>query len=250
MMASSILPHRKQFIGLAVCLAALAGGGNDAHAEDPAIIGYTEPYKTITVSAGEQGVIASMLVEEGTHVTKNQILARLDTATLEAELDIARAEAKLQAIRLKRFEDLATANRSTPEELDRARTDLVIKEAQVRKIEAQIEARTMRSPVDGIVTEIKRDPSEAVSAANPHVLTVVQVDRLVVNLFVPPARAADMNPGNTVTLKLLDEQTVEKARIEFVSPVTDFASGTVRVKLIIENAAQNHRSGGRCAIAD
>jgi RND family efflux transporter MFP subunit len=219
-------------------------------ADEPAILGYIEPYKTITMSAGEQGVIAEMLVEEGATVKKGQVLARLDTATLQAELDIARAEAKLQATRLKRLEELATANRSTPEELDRARTDLLIKEAQVRRIEAQIETRTLRTPVDGVVTEIKRDPSEAVSAANPHVLTVVQVDKLIVNLFLSPARAATFQAGATVNLQLLDEQSETPAKVEFVSPVTDSASGTVRVKFVVENAARQHRSGGRCTLAE
>ena len=218
-------------------------------AEEPDILGYTEPYETIQVSSAEQGVIAEMLVKEGTRVPEGQILARLDTAVLRAELEIARAEAKLQTTRLKRLEDLAAANRSTPEELERARTDLVIKEAQVRRIEAQIDTRTMRSPIDGIVIEIKRHPSEAVSAANPHVLTVVQVDKLLVNLYLPPERAAPMSTGGTASLQLLDEQTTTPARIEFISPVTDSASGTVRVKFVIENANGAHRSGGRCTLA-
>jgi RND family efflux transporter MFP subunit len=221
-----------------------------ARAEEPTILGYTEPYKTITISSGEQGVLAEMLVEEGVRVQKAQVLARLDTATLQAELEIAKAEAKLQATRLKRLEELSTANRSTPEELDRARTDLTIKDAQTRKIEAQIETRTLRSPVDGIVTEIKRDPSEAVSAANSHVLTVVQVDKLIVNLFLPPARAATFQVGANVALRLFDEQCTTPAKVEFVSPITDSASGTVRVKFVIGNATGAHRSGGRCTLVD
>ncbi len=219
-------------------------------AEEPSILGYAEPFKTINMSSAEQGVIAEMLVEEGASVKKTQVLARLDTATLQAELDIAKAEAKLQATRLKRLEELSSANRSTPEELDRARTDLTIKDAQTRKIEAQIEVRTLRSPVDGIVTEIKRDPSEAVSAANPHVLTVVQVDKLIVNLFLPPTRAVCFKVGTTVNLQLLDEKTTTPANVEFVSPVTDSASGTVRVKFVIENSTGAHRSGGRCTLAE
>jgi RND family efflux transporter MFP subunit len=219
-------------------------------AEEPAILGYSEPYKTITMSSGEQGVIAEMLVEEGSTVKKGQVLARLDTASLQAELDIAKAEARLQATRQKRLEELAAANRSTPEEIDRARTDATIKDAQVRKIEAQIENRTLRTPVDGVVTEIKRDPSEAVSAANPHVLTVVQVDKLLVNLFLPPTRAATFKAGAQTTLRLLDEAGTVSAQVEFVSPITDSASGTVRVKFVIDNAAGQHRSGGRCTLAD
>jgi multidrug efflux pump subunit AcrA (membrane-fusion protein) len=87
-----------------------------------------------------------MLVEEGARVKKTQVLARLDIATLQADLEIAKAEAKLQSTRLKRLEELSAANRSTPEELERARTDLTIKDAQTRRIEAQIEMRTLRSP--------------------------------------------------------------------------------------------------------
>ena len=221
-----------------------------ALAEETTILGYAEPFKTITISSGEPGVIAEMLVEEGARVKKTQVLARLDIATLQADLDIAKAEAKLQTTRLKLLEDLSAAKRSTPEELERARTELTIKDAQMRKIEAQIETRTLRSPVDGIVTEIKRDPSEAISAANPHVLTVVQVDKLIVNLFLPPDRAATLSRGAMVNLQLLDEQATAPARVEFVSPVTDSASGTVRVKFVIENADGAHRSGGRCTLAE
>ena len=234
---------------LAALFLPLAGISSEEES-NPDILGYLEPYKTITVSAGESGVITEMLVEEGAQTTKGQILARLDTAALQAELDIARAEAKLQGTRCKRLEELAAASRSSPEELERARTDLTIKDAQIRKIEAQIESRTMRSPVDGVVTEIKRDLSEAVSAANPHVLTVVRVDRLICNLFLPPQHATKLRVGTTTPLRLLDESATENAKIEFISPITDSASGTVRVKFVIENLNGNHRSGSRCTLAE
>src|SRR3954468_18547340 len=155
-------------------------------AGEPAILGYVEPYKIITVSAAEPGVIAAVLVQEGDLVKKDAVLARMDTRVLEAELEIAKAEARLTTTRRHKLEELAGSSRATPDELEKARTDAIIKDAQVRRTEAQIEARILRSPVDGVVTEIKRDPSEAVSTAQPHVLTVVQIDRLIVNLFLPP----------------------------------------------------------------
>lgn len=212
------------------------------------MLGYVEPYRIITVSAAETGVIAEVLVQEGDAVKKGQILAKLDTAPLQAELEIAQAESKLQSTRKQRIEELARDNRATPEELEKARTDLVIKEAQVRRIQANIEARLMRSPVDGLVNDIKRDPSEAVSSANPHVLTIVQIDRLAANLFLSPACALGLKAGAESAL-LLDDRDKVAATIEFVSPVTDPASGTVRVKFVIDNAAGQHRSGVRCALA-
>jgi multidrug efflux pump subunit AcrA (membrane-fusion protein) len=144
--------------------------------------------------------------------------------------------------------DLAQSTRVTPEELEKAKTELAIKEAQVRRIDAMIEVRTMRSPVEGVVTEIKRDPSESVSAATPHVLTVVQIDRLSVNLFLPPARVEKLKTGGKAELLLLDPERRVAATVEFVSPVIDAASGTVRVKFSLENPAGEIRSGGRCTL--
>ena len=219
-----------------------------ARADD--ILGYTEPYKIITVSASEPGVLAELLVDEGANVKKNQVLARLDVAALNAELEIAKAEAQLQATRKQRLTELAQSSRASADELDKAKTDLIIKEAQVRKTEAMIESRTMRTPVDGIVTEIKRDPSESVSIANPHVLTVVQIDKLTVNLFLPPTTAAQMKVGGAVALRFENGNPHVPATVEFISPVTDSASGTVRVKFAIDNASREYRAGARCTLAE
>jgi multidrug efflux pump subunit AcrA (membrane-fusion protein) len=108
----------------------------------------------------------------------------------------------------------------------------------------------LRSPVAGVVTEIKRDPSEAVSASSPHVLTVVQVDKLIVNLFLPPSRAASFRVGDEVPLRLLNEKAPVTGKVEFVSPVTDAASGTVRVKFVIDNSKGDHQSGAPCTLTD
>ena len=219
-----------------------------AQSDDSNVPGYVEPYKILTISAGEPGIITEMLVKEGDQVESGQVLARLDIAALKADLDIAHAEEKLQAIRTDRLAKLSLSNRSTEDELDKARTDLEIKQAQVRKIEAMIESRTLRSPVSGVVTEIKRDISESVSAATPHVITVVQIDKLIVNLFLPPGRAKGLIVGAESELKLQEMPEPVKARVDFVSPVTDPASGTVRVKFVIDNRDGKYRAGVACTL--
>ena len=212
--------------------------------------GYTEPYKTITVSAAESGVIKDLPVDEGSIVKQGQILARLDVAQLEAELDIAKIQADLQRIKVERLDELARSQRAAKEELDRSRADLKIRDAEIRKIQAAIETRTMRSPVNGVVTEIKRDLSEAVSLSSPHVLTVVQIDRLIVNLFLPPARAGKLKPGASAELLLNDTPQRVPAIVEFISPVIDAASGTVRVKFVVDNTAGKVRSGVTASLAE
>jgi multidrug efflux pump subunit AcrA (membrane-fusion protein) len=80
------------------------------------------------------------------------------------------------------------------------------------------------------------------------VLTVVQIDRLSVNLFLPPARVEQWKAGDKVELLLLDPERRVASTVEFVNPTIDAASGTVRVKFAIENKAGEFRSGGRCTL--
>ena len=107
----------------------------------------------------------------------------------------------------------------------------------------------MRSPVNGVVTEIKRDTAESVSASSPHVLTVVQIDQLNLNLYLTPQAASPLKPGDTVRIRFVETGRDEPARVDFVSPVTDPASGTVRVKFVLENAQAQHRGGESCILA-
>ena len=151
---------------------------------------------------------------------------------------------------MERLDELARSQRAAKEELERSRADLRIREAEIRKIQAAIETRTMRSPVNGIVTEIKRDLSEAVSLSSPHVLTVVQIDRLIVNLFLPPFRAEKLTVGGSATLLLGENSGRVPAIVEFISPVTDAASGTVRVKFVTDNTAGKLRSGVTAMLAE
>ncbi|WP_170156865.1 hypothetical protein [Roseimicrobium gellanilyticum] len=44
------------------------------------------------------------------------------------------------------------------------------------------------------------------------------------------------------------QSTTAPAKVEFISSVTDSASGTVRVKFVIDNAAGTYRSGVRCTL--
>lgn len=131
----------------------------------------------------EPGIVDQIAVKEGERVTENQLLAKLDTEVLECTLEIARQRSRslsaLQAaeaehgLRQKFLEQLSQLHdrgHSTQREIDRAEADLKVAEARVamakeevelqhlecRRIEAQIERRTIRSPLNGVVSEVLR----------------------------------------------------------------------------------------------
>jgi len=90
--------------------------------------------------------IETILVHEGDHVTKGQELARLDTRRLKLELDGTQQEElryAADADRVRAAGDEAAAQVSLLE--------VKVLDQQVKKIQADIDSATLRSPIDGIV---------------------------------------------------------------------------------------------------
>jgi RND family efflux transporter MFP subunit len=237
--------------------------------------GFTEPYRKIEVAAAETGTVERLLVREGDHVAKGQTLATLDSEVLvvskeiatandqaRGKLNYAQAERDLRKTRLERLGPLRQQGHASQEEIDRAQTELAAAEANLlsareqhlldglerKKIQAMIERRAVRSPIDGVVTRIHKDEQEFVSNNSAAVATVVQLDPLRVVFTVPTAHAMSVKVGQVVALEFPESGNKASGKIELVAPVTEAESGTVRVKVIMDNPKGEHRCGVRCSL--
>jgi RND family efflux transporter MFP subunit len=259
-------------IGIMFWLLAISAG--TAPATD-LVEGFTEPYRKIEVAPSEAGVLVKLAVREGQSVRRGQLLGTLDHELLlvalrianlqkdaRGELDTATAEVEARKHRLDKLAPLRAAGHASQEEVDRARADLAIAHAHLlkvqeelamqgvecEKIQAMIERRNVRSPLDGVVLKLHREEGEYVSLASPTVATVVQLDPLRVTFGLPTRHARPMRVGDRVPILLVDENKPVTAEIESISPVTEAESGTVSVKLRLANADGTVRAGVRCAL--
>ncbi len=204
---------RRSFpLRLLLLLAATAAG------QEGPEFGYTQPAAEIELAFPETGVLRELNAREGQEVEKGAVLARLDTAVLEAEADMARAQEELASRRLKALEAIGESGRVSPDELARARAEVAIEQARVKRVAAQIENRVLRSPLDGLVTEVRREVGESIGPADFRVLTVVRIAELRADLYVPVAEAALRKAGEEVEV-LYDGKLRVKATIEFISPL-------------------------------
>ena len=76
----------------------------------------------------------------------------------------------------------------------------------------------------------------------------MQVDKLSVNLQLPGGVARSFKIGQGVPLYIVDTQQDVSGEVVFVSPLTEPATGTTRVKLILDNSRGNLKSGARCGL--
>jgi RND family efflux transporter MFP subunit len=247
-----------------------------AGAADRAIAqGFTEPYRTIRVASVESGVLKRLLVQEGDKVEEGRPLGELDTsvhkAALEAakasrdaraDVDLARAEHRLRQHRLDLLLKLHADTFASDEEARRARTELEIAAAQVRSAEekqllrkleydrlaAQLEARTIRAPQDGTIITIQKQSGEYLGPNDPVLLTMVQLQPLAAVFLVQRDHVSRLNEGQTVAVVVPSAGRALDGTIEYLSPIVDAGSGTVTVRVRIDNADRTLRAGEPCEL--
>ncbi len=233
---------------------------------------FTEPYHRVAVPAPEAGMIAELLVKEGDVVERHQLLAKLDDSVLEAAMSVAsaakdamgavesaQAEIEMREQTLKGYRDLNGGGNASHRELQRAESELVqaiarlltvredldIRRLEFERVRTQLERRRIESPIDGIVVAIDREVGEYVSPSDPVVLHVVHLETLKAVFSVPCQAAASLRTGATVPLSVGGKETVN-ATIEFVSPLADPESNSVRVKLRLPNSELKLQGGVVC----
>jgi len=238
---------------------------------------FTEPIEEIKVAAADMGIVAKIHVNLGDTVSPHDLLVELDQSVLEATRQIAESKANNKArikaaeveyqIKQARYEKLVQLVRDgagSPEEVERAKADAEVAQQEiqalreqaeqyrleVRQYEAQIEQRRIRSPIRGQVVEIRKKVGEFVSANDPHLVSVVQIDTLRAIFFVPTQKAMQLQKEETVEVLFEETNQRTRAKVEFVAPITQADSGRVRVDVLIDNRTGEFRSGVRCRLVD
>lgn len=234
-----------------------------------------EPRVSAKVSAAASGIIAQVLVERGDLVKEGQVVARLETAVEQAALELAKARAdndlQIQSSRIRadfsrkkagRLEKLRPNNTVSEATYDEAVAESMVAEANLREAEAnqkiaiadmkraqaQLDQRFVRSPISGVVVERSLSAGEYRNEQS-HIVTIAQIDVLNVEVFVPIAYYGQMHVNSRA--EVMPESPVGgqyAATVIVVDRVLDAASGTFGVRLALPNAGYQLPGGLRCKV--
>lgn len=234
-----------------------------------------EPLLTVKLGSREQGTIATMNVKRGSTVKKAEPVAALDSELQKLAVDVARiragsdldiqsakakltlADAELARARELHVNRVVASKKLDEAAIDQAVATIAYKTAQLQYQIAQSELaqaverserRVIRSPVDGVVTELTMSPGEYVHE-QAVVMTIAMLDPLKIETFVPIARYRDVHPGTLAEIEMaapIDE--VRRAAVVVVDRVFDAASGTFGVRLEMPNPDYRLPGGFRCKV--
>ncbi len=130
----------------------------------------------------------------------------------------------------------------------KAETDMSTAKLEAARSEAQLRLKFLRSPMNGVVTDIKLYPGEFIYEQTP-IMTIAQVDPLYVEMIVPADRYRSVKVGTIgeVRLKTPVDATYP-ARVDAIDAVIDAASDTFRVRLVLPNPDNAIPAGIRCSV--
>lgn len=190
------------------------------------------------------GVIAAIGVDIGDRVSEGQVLARLDTTVLDAEVREVAEQVDRSARDLARLEDLAQRRLVSRQQRDDALTTLDVSKARLRSARFRQRFGRVVASSDGTVLARLAEPGEVVAAGQP-VLRVSGVDRG----WVLPVTLADrdgvrVREGDAATVRFdaLPERTLP-ATVARVAGEAGATSGGIVVELAIAGDGLPLRSG-------
>ena len=229
--------------------------------------GYVTARRRATVSSKITGRVIEVNVEEGMQVTEGQILARLDSSTYRAALELARAqvEASQQAVaesqvRLREAELTLQRRRqllkdgvvtqadvdAAQAEVDSLKARVVTAEQQVQVAERQVSVSqvnladtVIRAPFTGVAISKDAQPGEMVSPVSAGggftrtgICTIVDMSSLEIEVDVSESYINRVRDGQPVTA-VLDAYPDWQipARVITAVPTADRQKATVLVRI-------------------
>ena len=216
------------------------------------------------VRAKISGYISKVLVDEGQHVKKGQVLFELETNILTqnigaAQAAIAAAQANVSAaeVEVNKLVPLVEKNIISNVQLETARARLLQAQSQYNQaqadyqsVKANIDYAIIRSPVDGIVGSLPLKTGSLVSPSDPVPLTVVSDTKELYAYFSMNEKEyldfLEQTAGETIQQKLNNFPPVdlvmangalfsEKGKIQTVTGQIDPASGSVQFRAAFPN---------------
>lgn len=201
------------------------------------------PWKDSALSSAGRERVSEKLVSRGDEVVAGDVLLRFFSGGLAAQQERASAEAQLAQLKLDRLERLGSV--ATPAELDEARIELLLRNAEIRELMLEAERFELRAPHDGVVIETPIDVGEAVE--DGAALRLVQINRLRAEFDLPLSYLGVFAPGQMIELADETGQT-RMARVIFVDPLIDVASRSFRLHAEVDNAARDWVAGALCRL--
>jgi membrane fusion protein, multidrug efflux system len=181
-----------------------------------------------------QGKIETIYFREGSHVTKGEILAKLNDEELQAQLVKLNLQNNLLRERVNRQKVLLEREAISQESYDQLTTDLQSNEAEIKLIRVLIEKTEIEAPFDGIIG-LRYVSEGAYVTQDTRIARLIKIQPLKIEFAVPERYAGVIKVGNELSFHLDNSTEEYMARVYAMEPAVDPGTRTMTLRALFPN---------------
>jgi RND family efflux transporter MFP subunit len=190
----------------------------------------------------EKGRIDSFPFKEGDYVKKNQVLVHLDDRLLRAEKTRLLAQISQAKTDLNRIQVLVKKQALGTNELDQAKTQLAIYNAEKNLLDIRLSYFTINAPFSGIVTDRFANEGDAVSAQQ-HLLTLSNNNSLVAKVQISETALPSLKMDAPATVIIPSSGEKYAGKISRIYPKLHPSTRQATVEITFDSIPKNLYSG-------
>ncbi|MEJ2432643.1 MAG: efflux RND transporter periplasmic adaptor subunit [Pseudolabrys sp.] len=218
----------------AVLLAALALASCD-QGNARVLQGWVEA-DLVFVSPDEQGRVQKLMVREGDHVTKGQLLFTLDEDLQRADVAVKEAAVTNAQQAFDRAKQLLTTAAGTRKTYDDAEAALRQAKANLEWAKTRLARRRAHSPAAGTIQEVYYRQGETVPPGRP-VVSLLPPGNLKIRFFAPEALLPEIKYGEPVVVSCDGCEKGLTAKVTFIAKSAEYTPPVIysreeRAKLV------------------
>ncbi len=204
----------------------------------------------VRVGSQLSGIGNELNVTVGSKVSEGDVIARIDSSSLDARLDQANAqvqvlkqEVRRAKVELERARQLDSKQLAPANDVEDRTLDLADAEARLEKarrdaavVTSDLQYAVIRSPITGIIASVATQKGETVAASfnTPTFVTIIAEDALELVAMVDETDIGTVEPGNTVYFTVEAYPALEfEGVVKQIAPKGSIISGVVNFEVMI-----------------
>lgn len=186
------------------------------------IQGNIDTKENILIQPEFSGTLTSLTVKAGDHVSKGQILGRVDDAGMSQQLASAENQYELAKTTYERQKNLWDKKIGSEIQFLQAQTQMVSAQKAVAQIKAQLSKTVIRAPFTGTIDEVFAEKGQVVSPSANGLMRIVNLGNMYVSTSVPETYIGKLKIGDQVDVYLTSLGKTYKGKVRqvgnFINP--------------------------------
>lgn len=206
------------------------------------INGTTIPVKEVKIASEVQGKLVGLYIKNGDVVRKGQVIAQLDAAVLQAQLNSVGSSLAKAMLDINRYTRLIDMGGATSMQLETVKLQYASLQAQKKEVLQQIAHMQILSPFNGKIENVTVETGSYVSFGTI-LAQLIDNSSLKINVYLSEQEAFKAKAGQQVVVSSVVLAEPQSAHVSMISDKAD-ASGKFLAEISLPNNGKEKLKAG------